>query len=136
MDEDKPFTVRDRRKFTAEGERKSDEADQESPVTAAVPTEPIDATPPPARERAQGGAGGVDFAGFIVSLATQASVLLSTPEGDARENHRGAQHLIEVLEMLGDKTEGRRTEQEDQVLKQLLYELRMAFVERNRTVGE
>jgi hypothetical protein len=62
-------------------------------------------------------------------------VLLSTPEGDSRENLQGAQHLIEVLEMLEDKTQGNRSEEEDQVLRQLLYELRMAFVERSRTVG-
>ena len=36
--------------------------------------------------------------------------------------------MIGVLEMLKDKTEGRRTPQEDQLLDGLLYELRMAYV--------
>ena len=40
-----------------------------------------------------------------------------------------------ILEMLSDKTEGRRTPQEDEVLKGLLYELRMAYVEKSRAGG-
>jgi hypothetical protein len=38
--------------------------------------------------------------------------------------------------MLKDKTEGRREPREEQVLEGLLYELRMAYVERAREVGE
>lgn len=143
MDEDKPFTVRDRRKFTAEGDLKNDAVEVPAP---APPSEPADspargpeapaADPAPRSERADvaHGEGKVDFAGFLVSLATQASVLLSTSEGDVRENLRGAQHLIGVLEMLEDKTSGRRTAEEQQLLEQLLYELRMAYVQRSRTV--
>lgn len=153
MDEETPFTVRDRRKFTAEGDLR-DEAE-----TAGATPEPAAEVPssgePAAREvqqpaapdsapaadaaaRPEAAAGpesGVDLAGFLVSLASQAGMLLSTPEGDARENLQGAQHLIEVLEMLQHKTRGNRTEEEEQLLQQLLYELRMAFVERTRTVG-
>jgi hypothetical protein len=49
---------------------------------------------------------------------------------------REARSVIGVLEMLKDKTEGRRTSDEDQVLEGLLYELRMAYVARAREVGE
>lgn len=133
MDEDKAFTVRDRRKFTAEGERRNDAAENES-LSEASPAVPEPAPPAP-RPAADAGESRVDLAGFLVSLATQAGVLLSTPEGDVRENLQGAQHLIDVLEMLEDKTRGNRTEDEEHVMRQLLYELRMAFVERSRTVG-
>jgi hypothetical protein len=37
--------------------------------------------------------------------------------------------------MLKDKTEGRRTESEDQVLAGVLYELRMGYVARTRVSG-
>jgi len=137
MDEEKPFTVRDRRKFTAEGERREDEgqpAENESPPAPASAARV--ARPEPAPEAAEGAESGIDFAGFLVSLASQAGVLLSTPEGDRRENLQGAQHLIEVIEMLERKTRGNRSDEEEQVVRQLLYELRMAFVERSRTVGE
>jgi hypothetical protein len=39
---------------------------------------------------------------------------------------------VAILEMLRDKTEGRRTAQEDALLADLLFQLRMAYVERTR----
>jgi hypothetical protein len=143
MDEEKPFTVRDRRKFTAEGDLRND-AEQAEPAPAVSPAPPAPPAEPPAgpaavREHPPGdrasAVGRLDLTGFLVSLATQASMLLTTPEGDVRENLQGAQHLIDVLEMLEDKTRGNRSDQEEEVLRQILYELRMAFVERSRTVG-
>ena len=52
-----------------------------------------------------------------------------------REALEEARSLIGILEMLKDKTEGRRTPREDQVLDGLLYELRMAYVARAREGG-
>ena len=43
--------------------------------------------------------------------------------------------MIGVLDMLKDKTEGRRTPAEDEILDGLLYELRMAYVTRAREGG-
>jgi hypothetical protein len=43
--------------------------------------------------------------------------------------------MIAILEMLRDKTEGRRTPDEDAVLDGLLYELRMGYVAVARAVG-
>ncbi|PYQ12878.1 MAG: hypothetical protein DMF80_17030 [Acidobacteria bacterium] len=45
----------------------------------------------------------------------------------------GARSIVGLLEILKEKTEGRRTSDEDRVLDGLLYELRMAFVARSRT---
>ena len=47
----------------------------------------------------------------------------------------GARSLISILEMLRDKTEGRRTAEEEKVLEGLLFELRMAYVEKTREGG-
>jgi hypothetical protein len=44
----------------------------------------------------------------------------------------GAREIIGILEMLKDKTEGRRTPDEDALLSELLFELRMAYVGRTR----
>ena len=46
----------------------------------------------------------------------------------------GARQIVAILEMLKDKTEGRRTANEDALLAELLFQLRMAYVERARTV--
>jgi uncharacterized protein DUF1844 len=43
--------------------------------------------------------------------------------------------LIELLGVLKEKTEGRRTPQEDQLVEGLLYELRMAYVQATKAAG-
>jgi hypothetical protein len=79
----------------------------------------------------------VDFGQFLISLGAQAGMLLSGQiEGQSAAQALGeARSMIGILEMLKDKTEGRRTPREDQVLDGLLYELRMAYVARAREAG-
>ena len=43
--------------------------------------------------------------------------------------------MISLLEVLREKTEGRRTAEEDEVLEGLLYELRMQYVALSRRGG-
>ena len=78
----------------------------------------------------------MDLAQFLLSLGAQAGMLLSgqaLPEGaDPSEALGGARSIISILEMLESKTEGNRTAEETRVLEGLLYELRMAYVERSR----
>jgi hypothetical protein len=153
MSEDKkPFTVSDRRHFTSEGEvRKSDEgtpAPAPAAEAGAAPPSPPAATaasaaaPAPAATEAdhdtaapgpyeQAGSGRYpsDLLGLLISLGAQASMLLmGGPEGQSPDLE-GAHGLIELLGDLKNKTEGRRTTQEDQLLEGLLYELRMAYVQ-------
>ena len=84
-------------------------------------------------ERADDDAPPMDFIGLLVSLATQAGYLMSPEPGSgAPPDLAGARSIIALLEILKQKTEGRRTPDEDRVLDGLLYELRMAFVSRTR----
>jgi hypothetical protein len=135
MSEDKKsFTIKDRRHFTPEGEARGEEREESSsppegpspPETPAppAPPSPQEAVHPPSSPSA--GPAGVDFAGFVVSLGAQCGFLLSSEEGGP--HLREARQIISVLEMLQEKTEGRRTNREDEVLSQILYELRMAYV--------
>ena len=43
-----------------------------------------------------------------------------------------AKHVIDVLEMLREKTEGNRTDEETKLLMTLLYDLRMQYVAKSR----
>ena len=115
------FTVKDRRQFNAEGERKASEeaAEAGAPEPGAAAPEP--ASPYPGHARSE-----VDFATFLLSLAAQAGTLMAREEGQDLE---GARQIIGILEMLNGKTEGRRTPDEDRVIEGLLYQLRMAYVE-------
>ena len=128
---EKSFTVSDRRHFTPEGRPRDDgagEADPEStPATPAVP-DPL----PGAAE------GPADFSHFVLGLAAEAGRLLAgegVPEGTPPlEVLAGARQIVAILEMLKDKTEGRRTAAEDAIVAELLFQLRMAYVERARAV--
>jgi hypothetical protein len=74
-----------------------------------------------------------------MSLAAQAGFLLSGqggPEGaPPREALQDARALISILEMLKDKTEGRRTPDEDRMLDGVLYELRLGYLARAGVSG-
>ena len=143
MSEDKkPFTVSDRRHFTPEGEVRKSDADEPqagppgvtggepaAPASAGVPSAAVDADD----ERASRFPS--DFLGLLISLGAQGSMLLmGGPEGEAPDLE-GARSLIELLGVLKEKTEGRRTAQEDQLIDGLLYELRMAFVQATKAAG-
>jgi hypothetical protein len=136
---EKPFTVSDRRHFTPEGrprdEAAPDEASgEESRKPEAAPAESTQA----AAASAETGASErpAEFAPFLLGLAAQAGQLIAgqgLPEGTTPEQGlTGAREIISILEMLKDKTEGRRTPDEDALLSELLFELRMAYVGRTR----
>jgi hypothetical protein len=147
MSEDKkPFTVSDRRHFTSEGEVRKSDADESLPASRPVasldPKAATEAVPPPAAAEAdadgddeRGSRFPSDFLGLLISLGAQGSMLLmGGPEGEPPELD-GARSLIELLGVLKEKTEGRRTPQEDQLIEGLLYELRMAFVQATKAAG-
>ena len=79
------------------------------------------------------GASDLTFSGFILSLATTAAFHfgdLEDPETGrpAEPDLDSAGRIIEVLTMLQEKTKGNLIPEEDRVLDDLLYELRMRFV--------
>ncbi len=139
-EEPKSFTVKDRRHFTPDGRsREPDEPEAPKEPSAARPKVPeAAASAAGAKGVSAGAAGPVDFGQFLVSLGAQAGMLLAGPvEGlGPKEALEEARSVIGVLEMLKDKTEGRRTPQEEEVMDGLLYELRMAYVARAREAGE
>lgn len=75
----------------------------------------------------------ITFSLFVLSLSASAEIHLGrlpVPGSDkpATPNPREAAHLIEVLAMLKDKTEGNLDESEEQLLDAVLYDLRMEYV--------
>jgi hypothetical protein len=74
------------------------------------------------------------FAAFVFSLASSAAIHFGDlPDpvtgGKAEPNLEGAAQMIEILTLLEEKTRGNLTAEERQLLEQVLYELRMRFVE-------
>jgi hypothetical protein len=83
----------------------------------------------------------ITFAGFVLSLAHTAAVhfgdVADPISGQTFEpNLAAAQQMIEILGLLEQKTRGNLSAEERQLLEQLLYELRLRFVEVRRAGGE
>ena len=76
----------------------------------------------------------LSFTAFVLSLASTAAIHLGDlPDpmsGETSEpNLEGAAQMIEILSLMEVKTRGNLTAEEREVLGQVLYELRMRFVE-------
>jgi hypothetical protein len=67
------------------------------------------------------------------SLAFQAGMslgLMPDPvSGKPEKNLRQAKHLIDMLEVLQQKTEGNRTPEESEDIEAMLHQIRMAYVQ-------
>jgi uncharacterized protein DUF1844 len=77
---------------------------------------------------------GITFSGFILSLATTAAVhfgdIADPNTGERSEpNLPAAAHMIELIALLQERTKGNLTEPEERLVDDLLYELRIRFVQ-------
>jgi hypothetical protein len=77
---------------------------------------------------------GITFSGFILSLATTAAVHFGdiadpTTGSQATPNLEAAAQMIELIAMLQEKTKGNLIEPEARLVDDLLYELRVRYVQ-------
>ncbi len=80
------------------------------------------------------GANGINFAAFVLSLAHTAAVhfgdIPDPVSGETGEtNLPAAQQMIDILALIELKTRGNLTAEERQLLDQILYELRLRFID-------
>lgn len=75
----------------------------------------------------------IDFGGFIVSLYQNAMMSLGKMDhivtGNAHVDLETARHMIDILRMLHIKTRTNLDTEEEKLIRGLLYELKVAFVE-------
>lgn len=129
-DQDSGFVVRDRRG----GNRPEDAA----PAQQAVPPQPETraAEQPTAAEPSSHEGHShmpLTFSSFVFSLSTSAMMLMGE-QLDPRQspvpvNLAQAKEIIDILSLLETKTKGNLTGEEQSVLTEMLYALRMKFVE-------
>jgi hypothetical protein len=144
--EEKGFVVSDKRLFTPSGEKiagtgtpESAEPEAPSPPEKEKPA----ATRSPRTPQAEGDASqdlpAVDFASFVMMLTNNVMVFLGQvpnpltqqPQVDLAQ----AQHTIDIIMMLREKTRGNLTTEEDGFLQELLPQLQMAYVQAKQQVG-
>jgi hypothetical protein len=79
----------------------------------------------------------VDFATFVLSLSHSALMHLGEaphPEtGSVEKNLPLARQTIDLISMLEEKTRGNLTGDEERLVGQILFDLRMRFVELSKT---
>jgi len=146
--EPEPLTVVDRRRFTTEGERRQDVEPSPVPTPEPPPIPAAQGPSPPqprhegepsrkarqAYEQQSGHAGErkSDLETLILSLSTSAMIQLGLVEepagGRIPADFEAARHTIDMLAVVQEKTRGNLTPQEEQLLEQVLYELRLAYV--------
>jgi len=157
---DSDLKVNDKRMFTADGELREefqhlDEPSEAPAEEASAPQEP----PPPVVEEAPAepeapvaadsaedlppssrpaGGPGPGFQDLVGLLAEYAAVYLGdATAGDGRSmlDLRAAQAHIDLLDVLREKTRGNLNEAEDRFLEEVLYQLRLVYVEKSRQEG-
>jgi hypothetical protein len=118
-EDEKGFIIRDRRGSDAKTEDKS-----EKPSPPPAQAEPAAGQPVPP----------LNFLSFIYSMGTSALMFLGEPvgrgAGEQAPNLVHAQEIIDILTMLEAKTKGNLTKEEETLLEEMLYTLRIKFVEK------
>lgn len=79
----------------------------------------------------------LDFATFVLSLSHSALMHLGeAPHPDSHKVDRNlplAKQTIDLIGMIEEKTKGNLTGEEERLLAQVLYDLRMRYVELTKT---
>jgi hypothetical protein len=138
------FTVKDKRRFTQDGEARPEEEVEETVQVEGVDQDSADRAEEAMKEAAaaeeaaaEAGTGApplpeVTFSTFVFSLSTSALIHLGEiADPQTNEVHRNlplAKQTIDILGMLKDKTAGNLTSDEENLLSNMLYELRMKYV--------
>jgi hypothetical protein len=135
-EEKKDFIIKDRRIFAEENQdQKDDEQQKETPDETAedqpgtqepkeVPTADEGEPDTPLPE--------INFSTFIFSLNASALVHLGAIEdpasGQKVKNLSLAKQTIDILNMMEEKTRGNLNNDEENIMRNILYDLRIAYV--------
>jgi hypothetical protein len=128
----KGFKVEDRRRFSESGEARETSKTDERP--SDEPARPAGEAPHArAEERPADALPEINFSTFIISLSTQALMHLGEiadpVSGRAETDLAGAQQMIDILSLLQQKTRGNLDAAEQQLVEDILYDLRMRYVD-------
>ena len=124
------FKVVDRRSFTAEGSRREEgpaEVKKAEPPPPAAKAQMIE---PPEAELSDEPSGFEMLVSYLSTTTMFQMGLIPGPGGERiPSDMTNAQRTIDLLQVLQEKTQGNLTPNESRLLDDVLYELRMTFVE-------
>ncbi len=127
--EGKGFTVQDRRRFSPETGEAREGAPEQPPTASTVPGGENPAPSGPRQEALPE----INFSAFVISLSTQALVHLGEiadpMSGQVEPDVPVAKQMIDILAMLKEKTRNNLNASEDRLMEDILFDLRMKYVE-------
>ena len=134
-EEKKDFVVKDRRIFAEEnlddGEKEEKEAPAAEEKTEAE-TKEADEKPDAEDQEPPFQFPEINFATFVASLNASALLQLGAIDdpttGTKNKNLPMAKQTIDMLSMMQEKTAGNLSEEEENLLKNILYDLRLMYV--------
>ena len=130
-EEEKGFVIKDKRMFSKETEEPTPEGPQEAEEEKApeqeAPSSDTESAPEEEIHLPE-----VNFATFIFSLSSSAILhfgeIPDPATGTKKTNLPMAKHTIDILGMLEENTKGNLSTDEGELLKNILYDLRMRYV--------
>lgn len=129
--EGKGFTVQDRRRFSPETGEAREDALEEGAASAQTRAEKPGSGALRGSERQPFTE--INFSTFVISLSTQALMHLgemaSPISGKVEVDVPMAKQMIDILGVLRDKTRGNLDANEDRLMEDILFDLRMKYVE-------
>lgn len=130
--EDRGFIIKDKRfsekaeeGYQQESEIKSQESKERNKGNGSEKSKKRDI---PLRE--------INFATFILSLSSSAMLHFGDIEdpvsGKKERNLQGAKQTIDMIDMLKEKTKGNLTKEEEMLIENVLYELKIRYVDESK----
>jgi len=129
--EEKGFVIKDKRVFSQEEQdlNKEDKEPEKQPAEEETKAKEESSAE---KQAAEAELPEINFPTFIISLNASALVNLGAIEDPASgtkvKNLSIAKQTIDILSMLEEKTRGNLTEEEEKILKNILYDLRIIYV--------
>jgi hypothetical protein len=138
-EEKKDFVVKDRRIFAEENLDDREKKEKEAPAAEEkkeAETRKPDEKPDAADQEPPLQFPEINFATFVASLNASALLQLGAIEdpstGTRNKSLPMAKQTIDILSMLQEKTAGNLSEEEENLLKNILYDLRLMYVKEKR----
>jgi hypothetical protein len=104
------------------------------------PSQPKEAKAPPKEESSEKTVKQekIDFIAVLFSYVHTALIYLGDMDDPVKkgpaENLEGAHQMIEILELMQEKTKGNVTNQEQQYLESALFDLRMRYMQKSKII--
>ncbi len=131
-EETKDFVIKDRRMFGQEEEKQGEKEEKAESTEAQEQPQEQEEEPIPKAEEEAAQLPEINFQTFVFSLNASALVqlgMMDDPATDRKEKNLSlAKQTIDILSMLQEKTVGNLTDDEENLLKNILYDLRIRYV--------